>query len=158
MQNIPLIFPVFLKRSLACPLLLFSSSVMYCSLKKGFMSLLFFGTLNLVGCAFPFLPCFSLLFFFQLFVKPPQVTTLPSCFSFSLDASSLLNINFFTCKWSKMNIISLYTPLVLFPLLLLLLYVLCHIFYWLVVSSLLTCKSNFNFLESSSWSFVANFF
>ena len=99
----PLIFPVFLKRSLACPLLLFSSSVMYCSLKKGFMSLLFFGTLNLVGCAFPFLPCFSLLFFFQLFVKPPQVTTLPSCFSFSLDASSLLNINFFTCKWSKMT-------------------------------------------------------
>ena len=140
-------FPIFLKRSLAFPLLLFSSSVMHYSLKKGFMSPLFFGTLNLVGCAFPFLPFFSLLFFFQLFVKPPQVTTLPSCFSFSLGTSLLLNFNLFMCKWSEMNIISLYIPFVLFPPLLLLLYVLCHIFYWLVVSSLLTCKSNFNFLK-----------
>ena len=29
-------------------------------------------------------PCYSLLFFLQLFVKPPQMTTLPSCFSLSL--------------------------------------------------------------------------
>ena len=38
-QNIPLIFPVFLKRSLVFPLLLLSSSFMYSSLKKAFLSL-----------------------------------------------------------------------------------------------------------------------
>ena len=45
---------------------------------------LFFGTLCLIGCTFPSLPCFSLLFILLLFVKPPQITALPSCFSFSL--------------------------------------------------------------------------
>ena len=82
-QNIPLIFPVFLKRSLVFPLLLFYSTFMHCSWKKAF-SMLFFETLPLVGCTFPFLPCISLLFFLHIFVKPPQMTTLPSCFSFSL--------------------------------------------------------------------------
>ena len=38
--NIPLIFPVFLKRSLVLPLLLFSSSFIHCSLKKPFLFLL----------------------------------------------------------------------------------------------------------------------
>ena len=46
--------------------------------------LLFSGTLHSVGYIVPFLPCFSLLFFSQLFVKPPQTTILPSCISFSL--------------------------------------------------------------------------
>ena len=40
--------------------------------------------LHLVGCTLPFLPCFSLLFFPQLFVKPPQTTTSPSRISFPL--------------------------------------------------------------------------
>ena len=40
--------------------------------------------LHLIGYTFPFLPWFSFLFFVQLFVKPPQTTTLPSCVSFSL--------------------------------------------------------------------------
>ena len=40
------------------------------------VSLLFSGTLCLVGCTFPFLPCLSLLFFLHFFVKPPQTTTL----------------------------------------------------------------------------------
>ena len=35
------------------------------------------------GCIFPFLLCFSLLFFSQLFVRPPQTTILPFCISFS---------------------------------------------------------------------------
>ena len=48
------------------------------------VSLLFSGTLPLVGCTLPFLLWFLLLFFPQLFVKPPQITTLPYCFSFSL--------------------------------------------------------------------------
>ena len=33
-------FPIFLKRSLICPLLLFSSIIKHCSLKKAFFSLL----------------------------------------------------------------------------------------------------------------------
>ena len=39
-QNIPLIFPVFLKRPLVFPLLLFSSIFKHYSLKKAFLSLL----------------------------------------------------------------------------------------------------------------------
>ena len=42
------------------------------------------GTLHSVGYILPFLPCLLLLFFSQLFVKPPQTTTLPSYISFSL--------------------------------------------------------------------------
>ena len=39
---------------------------------------------DLVGYIFPFPPCFSLLFFAQLFLSPPQTTMLPCCISFSL--------------------------------------------------------------------------
>ena len=46
--------------------------------------LLLFGTLHSVAYIFPLSPCLSLMFFPQLFVKPPQTTTLPSCISFSL--------------------------------------------------------------------------
>ena len=35
------------------------------------------------GCVFLFLLCLLLLFFSQLFVKPPQITILPFCISFS---------------------------------------------------------------------------
>ena len=38
--NVPLISPVFLKRSLVFPILLFSSTSLHCSLKKAFLSLL----------------------------------------------------------------------------------------------------------------------
>ena len=82
--NVPLIFPIFLKRSLAFPILLFSSISLHCSFKKPFLSL----PATLWNSAFswyifPCLPCLSHLFFSQLFVKPPQTTTLPSCISFS---------------------------------------------------------------------------
>ena len=71
--NVPLIFLVFLKRSLVFTLLLLFSISLHCSLKKTFYSgLTVLGTLHLVECTFPFLPCFSLLFYPQLFVKPPQ--------------------------------------------------------------------------------------
>ena len=84
-KSVPLIFPIFLKRSLVFPLLLFSSIFKHCHWRRpSCLSLLFFGTLHLFGCTFPFLPCFLVLFFLQLFVKPPQITSLPSCFSFSL--------------------------------------------------------------------------
>ena len=38
-QSVPLISPIFLKRSLVFPLLFFSSSFMHCLLKKAFLSL-----------------------------------------------------------------------------------------------------------------------
>ena len=37
-----------------------------------------------LGIFFPFFPCLSLLFFPQIFVKPPQTATLPSCTFFFL--------------------------------------------------------------------------
>ena len=57
----PLMFPIFLKRSLL-PLLLFSSFIKHCLLKKASLplSVLLFGTLHLVGYNFPFLSCFLL--------------------------------------------------------------------------------------------------
>ena len=46
-------------------------------------SLLFFGTLHSNGYIFPFLLCFLLLVFSQLFIRPPQIATLLFCISFS---------------------------------------------------------------------------
>ena len=71
-------------RDLIFPFLLFSSIYLHCSLKKAFLSVCYSLELHSVGYIFPFLPWFLLLFFPQLFVKPPQKTTLPSCISFSL--------------------------------------------------------------------------
>ena len=57
-----------------------SQSIIFLSLcivhlRRPYLSLLFSGTPHFWGCIFPFLPCFSLLFFPQLFVKPPQTNT-----------------------------------------------------------------------------------
>ena len=68
--NVPLISPIFL---------LFLCII--CWRRPSCLSLLFSGTLHPVRYTFPFLPCFSLFFFPQLFVKPPQTTT---CIYFSL--------------------------------------------------------------------------
>ena len=51
--------------------------------RLSYLSLPFFGTLHSNGNFFNFLLCFSLLFFSQLFVRPPQTTILPFCISFS---------------------------------------------------------------------------
>ena len=51
--------------------------------RLSYLSLLFFGTLYSNGYLFPFLLCLSLLFFSQLFIRPPQATILPFCISFS---------------------------------------------------------------------------
>ena len=48
--------------------------------EEGFL-ILFFGTLHSNGNTFPFLLCFSLLFFSQLFVRPPQTNILLFCIS-----------------------------------------------------------------------------
>ena len=59
------------------------------------LSLLLFGTLHWDVYIFPFLLCFSLLFFSQLFVRPPQTTILPFCISFAWGWSwSLLLVQF----------------------------------------------------------------
>ena len=83
--NVPLVSLIFLKRCLVFPILLFSSISLHCSLRKAFFSLhtiLWKAASN--GYNFPFLLCLSVLFFPQLFVKPPQTPTLPSCISFTL--------------------------------------------------------------------------
>ena len=68
--NVPLISPLFL-RSLVFPVLLFSSTSLHYLLRKPFyLSLLFSVTLYSVGNILPFLLCFLLLWFPQLFVKP----------------------------------------------------------------------------------------
>ena len=50
--------------------------------EKKNLSLLFFGTLHSDGNIFSFLLCFSLPFFSQLFVRPPQTSILLFCISF----------------------------------------------------------------------------
>ena len=83
--NVPLVSLIFLKRSLVFPILLFL--LFLCTDHWGrlsYLSLLFFGTLHSNGCIFPFLLCFALLFFSQLFVRPPQ-TAILLFFSFCND-------------------------------------------------------------------------
>ena len=50
--------------------------------RLSYLSLLFFRTLHSDAYIFPFLLCFSLLFFSQLFVRPPQTAILLFCVSF----------------------------------------------------------------------------
>ena len=81
--NVPLVSLIFLKRSLVFPILLFSSISLHGLLKKAFyLFLLFSGTLHSNACIFPFLLCFWLLFFSQLFVSPPQTAISLFCISF----------------------------------------------------------------------------
>ena len=82
--NVPLVSLIFLKRSLVFSILLFSSVSLHWSLRKSFLSLLAI----LRNSAFKwvylsFSPCLLQLFFYQLFVRPPQTTILPFlCFFF----------------------------------------------------------------------------
>ena len=94
--NFPLVSPIFLKRSLVFPILLFSSiSFIDCWGRLFYLSLLVFGTLHSYAYIFPFLLCFSLLFFSQLFVRPPQMPILLTAFLFlgdGLDPFLLYNV------------------------------------------------------------------
>ena len=58
--NIPLIFPIFLRRSLVLPFLLFSSISLHCSLKKAFLSLL--AVFRNSAFSWTYLSLYSLLF------------------------------------------------------------------------------------------------
>ena len=93
--NIPLLAPIFLKRYLVFLILLFSSICIVHLGRLSYLSLLFSGTLHSVGYIFLFLLCLSLLFFSQQVLKPPQMTTLPPCISFSL-AHYTVNFFFFS--------------------------------------------------------------
>ena len=80
--NIPLLYLIFLKRSLVLTILPFSSISLYWSLRKAFLSLLaIFWNLHSNEYIFPFLLCLLRLFS-QLFVRPPQTIILPFCISF----------------------------------------------------------------------------
>ena len=80
--NVTLMSPVFLKRPLVFSLLLFHSFFSL-FIEEGLLASPCYSLeLCIVRYAFLFLPCFLLLFFSQLFVRPPQITTLPSCISF----------------------------------------------------------------------------
>ena len=78
--NVLLVSLIFLKWSLVFPILLFPSVSLHCSLRTTFLSLLdIFGTLHSNGYIFPCLLSLLLLFFSQLFVRPPQTAILPFC-------------------------------------------------------------------------------
>ena len=89
--NVPLLFWIFLKRSLVFPFYCFPLSL--CTDHWGrlsYLSLLFFGTLHSNGNMFPFLLCFWLLFFSHLFVRPTQTLLFCICFSWGWSCSCLL--------------------------------------------------------------------
>ena len=80
-----MVSPTFLKRSLVLPVLIFSSISFHCSHKKAFLSL--FASLWNSPFSWEYLsisPLRLLLFFSQLFLRPPQTKIFPSCISFSL--------------------------------------------------------------------------
>ena len=90
--SVPLLSLIFSTRPLVFPILFFFSISLHWSLRKAFLScVLFFGTLHSHGYIFPFLLCFSLLFFSQLFVRLPQPAILPFCISFSWEWSCSLS-------------------------------------------------------------------
>ena len=83
--NIPLVSLNFLKRLLVFPILLYSCISLHCSLRKAFLSLLVILRISAFRWIYlSFLLCLSLLFFSQLFVRPPQTTILPFFISFTL--------------------------------------------------------------------------
>ena len=84
-RNVPLISPVFLNRFPVFPFLCHFFLCIVHLKRPSYLSLLFYVTLLSTGYIFPFLPCFLLLFFPQLYVKLPQTTTWPSSISFSLE-------------------------------------------------------------------------
>ena len=92
--NIPLVSLIFLKKSF----LFYDFCLFLCIDHWGrlsYLSLLFFGTLHSSGYIFPFLLCFSLLFFSQLFVRPPQTAFCFFAFLFrgdDLDPCLLYNV------------------------------------------------------------------
>ena len=83
--NVPVISPIFLKRSLVFPFVLFSSILLHCLYKKAFLSLLAILWKSAFSWVYLSFSQLLLLFFFpQLFVKPAKTTSPHSCISSSL--------------------------------------------------------------------------
>ena len=86
----------FLEEISSLYILLFSSISLHWSLRKAFLSLLAILWNSAFRCyIFPFLLCFLLLFFSQLFVRPPQTAILLFCIFFhgdGLDPCLLYNV------------------------------------------------------------------
>ena len=84
--NVPLVSLIFMKRSLVFPIILFSSISLHWSLRKAFLSLLAIPQNSASDeHIFPFLFCLKLLFFAQLFLRPPQTGILLFSFLFPGD-------------------------------------------------------------------------
>ena len=85
-RNVPLISPIFFfKKKISSLSHCIVFCCLYCSFKKAFLSLLAILWISAFSWIYLFLsPCLWLLFFTQLFVKPTQTTTLPSCIFFFL--------------------------------------------------------------------------
>ena len=81
--NVPLVSLIFLKRSLIFSILLFSSISFHWSLREAFLFLLAILLNSAFRWIYLFLLYLLLLFFSQLFVRPPQTTILP----FSISSS-----------------------------------------------------------------------
>ena len=81
--NVALVSMIFLKRSLVFPSYCFPLFLCIdCWGRLSYLSFLFFRTMYSNGYICPFLLCLLVLFYSQLFVRPPQTTILPFCFSF----------------------------------------------------------------------------
>ena len=90
--NVPLTSPIFLKKYLVSPIILFTSISLHCSFKKSFLSLLAFFWNFAFHWVYLSLSLLLLLAFFpSVFVRPPQTTILPSCVSFSLGCFLVTN-------------------------------------------------------------------
>ena len=90
--NVPLVSLIFLKRSLVFPILFFPSISLHWSLRKPFLSLLAnFWDFEFKWVYLSFSPCFSLLFFSQLCVRPPHTVSMLFCISFSWGWSGSLS-------------------------------------------------------------------
>ena len=81
--HVPLVSLIYLKGSLAFPILLFFFISLHWLPRKAFLPLLLFcGTLHSNGYIFPFLLCLLPFFFTQHFVRPPQTAVLSFFVSF----------------------------------------------------------------------------
>ena len=98
--NIPLVSLIFLMRSLVFPIMLFPLFLCIDPWGKLYLFLLFFGTLHSNGNIFPFLLCLLLLFFSQLFVRPPQTSI---CFFHFFSMGMLLIPVSCTMSWTSVH-------------------------------------------------------
>ena len=89
--NVPLVSLIFLRRSLAFPIPLFPFISLHWWLRKAFLSLLAILRNSVFrSYIFPFLLCFLLLFFSQLYVRPPQTAILKLTILLCMESFNIL--------------------------------------------------------------------